>query len=78
MFSHALEVLIVCTISTVWMQKIRDLLFFIVGFDVGCVSEARMDMAATMEQKISNGIQLLRCPISHVMASYIHEQPLIP
>ena len=36
------------------------LVIFIVGFDVGCVSEARMNMAATMEQKISNGIQLLR------------------
>ena len=60
MLSHALQVLIVCMISTVWMQKIRDSLFFIVGFDVGCVSEARMNMAATMEQKISNGIQLLR------------------
>ena len=42
------------------MQKLRDSLRFIVGFDIGCVSEARMNMAATMEQKISNGIQLLR------------------
>ena len=61
------------------MQKLRDSLRFIVGFDIGCVSEARMNMAATMEQKISNGIQLLRyimTAISHVMASYIHEQPL--
>ena len=43
-----------------WTQKIRDCLFFIVGFDIGCVTEARMNMTASMEQKLSNGIQLLR------------------
>ena len=39
---------------------IRICFLFVTGYDIGCVSEARMNVARCMEEKIKNGIQYLR------------------
>lgn len=39
---------------------IRICFLFVIGYDIGCVSEARMNVAGCMEEKIKNGIQYLR------------------
>ena len=33
----------------------------VIGYEIGCVTEARMNVAECMEDKIRSGIQHLRC-----------------